>query len=101
MKIVLFAGALLAFLIGLVYVWGSSLPSKLEIQKSNLLPYSIEKVWALTRDIKGQMNWRSDIRSIQLLDSSKNSEKWKEVPMQGSEMIFQTTKVVKPNYLLI
>lgn len=98
MKIVLFVGALLAFLIGLVYVWGSSLPSKLEIQKSNLLPYSIENVWSLTRDIEGQVNWRSDIRFIQLLDSSKNSEKWKEVPMQGPDMIFQTTQVKEPSY---
>jgi hypothetical protein len=98
MKVVLIVGALLVFLIGLVYIWGYILPSKLEILKTNLLPYSIDKVWNLTRDIKGQEKWRSDIDSIEISDSTETSEKWKEIPKRGPEMIFKSTKVEEPNY---
>jgi hypothetical protein len=98
MKVFLIVGALLVLLLGLVYTLGYILPSKLVIQKTNLLPYSIDKVWDLTRDIKGQKKWRSDIELIEILESTKTSEKWKELPKKGPEMIFQSTKVEEPNY---
>ncbi|XDD42476.1 SRPBCC family protein [Leptospira sp. WS60.C2] len=71
------------------------LPNKRTVRKEYHFAKELTLVWKKIRDIEGQKNWRSDIKSIEIL--SKNPETWKEFNQNGIPTTFQTLTLEKHN----
>lgn len=77
-------------LVGVVYLIGLSLPKQQTFVKTRTLSASPEKVFEVVTDVKSQPAWRTDIRTIQLIDDST----WTEFPKQGTPITFKAKRKI-------
>ena len=88
---------ILAIVLLLPLIIGLLLPSERKFIKTAQLSSSPEEIWAVITDVKGQEDWRSDVKSIQMLESEKGAEQWTEIPRSGSPITFRV-KTYEPPY---
>ena len=89
--IVLLIIAVLPLVIGLF------LPNERIFIKTATFKSSPQQIWDVITDIKGQEQWRSDIKAIEILTSKKGAEKWTEIPKKGRPITFQVKTYQPPN----
>lgn len=89
--IVLFIIAILPLVIGLF------LPTERRFVKTAQLKSSPQEIWNVITDIKGQEDWRDDVKSIEMINTQKGKEKWTEIPKKGRPITFQVKTFEPPN----
>ena len=94
MKIILF------ILLALVLLGGIFLIILPEVKTANItkkIPYSQKEIWLRIRDLKNQINWRSEVKEVKILSES-NPESWVEILKTGQEIKLKTIKLEEMSY---
>jgi len=86
MKLVLIG--LLASIV-LVAAIGVSLPNERSSKRKSIIKADIEKVFSRVTEISNQ-SWRSQIETVEIVDSTPGQEVWIEKPKRGPSMKFRT-----------
>jgi len=89
--IILFVIAILPLAIGLF------LPTERTFVKTAQFKSSPQEIWNAITDIKGQEEWRNDVKSIEMINTQKGKEKWTEIPKRGKSITFQVKTFQEPN----
>lgn len=88
--IVLLVIAILPLVIGLF------LPTERTFVKTSQFKSSPQEIWNVITDIKEQEEWRSDVKSIEMINTQKGKEKWTEIPKRGKPITFQVKTYEPP-----
>ena len=91
MKTFLFIVLSVFFLLGLVFVWGSTLPTTKSLKKTVQINAPVEMVWEMMSDWKGQIKWRSEVDSVEIL----GEKTFKEFPANGPAVEFEIIRLEK------
>jgi hypothetical protein len=83
--------AILPLIIGLF------LPTERMFVKTAKFKSSPQEIWNVITDIKGQEEWRVDVKSIEMINAQKGEEKWTEIPEKGRPITFQVRTYEPPN----
>ena len=86
--VVVFIG-ILPLLIGLF------IPSERTYTKEFVFDSSVEKVWNIVTDLKGQERWRSDVKVIKIISNENGNEVWIEIPQKGPSIKFRTVEKIE------
>ena len=89
--IVLLVLAILPLIIGLF------LPTERTFVKTAQFKSSPQEIWNVITDIKGQEEWRNDVKSIEMNNTQKGQEKWTEIPKKGKPITFQVKTYEPPH----
>jgi hypothetical protein len=92
-KIVLWALLVCVIFIGVVYWYGTSLPSEKSYARKIIINASIETVYDLAIDAKSQNSWRQDVAKITINPDRKS---WVEHTKQG-DISFEIVQEDRPN----
>ncbi|WP_395342978.1 SRPBCC family protein [Ningiella sp. W23] len=76
-------------LLALVFVWGATLPTTKSVSKTIQINAPVEIVWETMSDWKGQEKWRSDVKSVEILDERS----FKEIPTNGPAVEFEIVRL--------
>lgn len=88
---------IIAVIIILPLAVGMLLPSKRVFTKTAEFKSSPQQIWDIITNIKGQEQWRSDVKSIEIISTKKGAEKWTEIPKKGRPITFQVKTYQEPN----
>lgn len=95
MKILLVTIGIIVFVALLPLIIGLFLPSEKSYTKTFTFNAPVDKVWNIVTDLKGQEKWRSDVKDIQIISNTKDSEIWIEQPKNGPSIKFQTKEKIE------
>jgi len=90
-------GIVLLIIVVLPLIIGMLLPNERTFVKTAILKANPQQVWDLITDIKGQEQWRDDVKTIEMLNTKKGAEKWTEIPKKGRPITFQVKQYQPPN----
>lgn len=94
MKIVIIVLLVIAIL---PLVVGLFLPTERIFLRTAQFKSSPQEIWNAITDIKGQEEWRNDVKSIEMINTQKGEEKWTEIPKKGRPITFQIKNYEPPN----
>jgi hypothetical protein len=86
----------LLVLVILPVVIGLFLPTVRTFVKTSQFKSSPQEIWNVITDIKGQEEWRNDVKSIEMINAKKGKEKWTEIPKKGRPITFQVKTYEPP-----
>ena len=84
MKIALMALGGVAFLVVVLVLVGYTLPVKHRATVSATIAASPDRVFALIANAKDFPNWRTGVRSVEILPSTDGKPRWREVSSSGT-----------------
>ena len=73
MKILFVIMIIVFVFLGLLAVWGATLPTTEILSRTIQIDAPVEKVWGTMSDWEGQVTWRNDVKSVEILDEKKFS----------------------------
>ncbi len=91
MKTFLILFVSIGVLIALLLSWGMTLPTTTTLNKVKTIHAPVSKVWHAMSDWEGQVNWRNDIKSVEIISSSR----FIEVPVRGPAVEFEIIRLDK------
>lgn len=94
---------LLIALVGLFLGAGMFSEPKFEGSMTEWLRAEDEDIWAYLTDVKGLPNRRSEVQSIEILETFPDGspKKWREIPNLGGYMVFEVQEKIKPKVWII
>lgn len=94
MKIIIIAILVLAIF---PFIIGLFLPTARTFVKTSQFKSSPQEIWNVITDIKGQEEWRNEVKSIEIINAKKGKEKWTEIPKKGRPITFKVKTYEPPN----
>jgi hypothetical protein len=74
---------LIAAAVAALYLWGRRLPPTQQLSRDVLINAPMERVWSVMTDYLRQVEWRSDLASVEMAASEPGREAWTERPRHG------------------
>jgi len=87
----------IAIIIVLPLLVGMFLPNERVFIKKAQFKSNPQQIWDVITNVKGQEEWRNDVKLIEMIESKKGAEKWTEIPRQGQPITFQVKAYQEPN----
>jgi hypothetical protein len=75
----------MAAIVGAAFLFGTFLPNQQVFEKRAILKKPVDKVFQIVTDFARQKEWRSDVKTIEIIDATT----WKEVPKTGTPLTFK------------
>jgi hypothetical protein len=79
----------------LVFVWGATLPTTKSLSKTIQIDAPVDIVWETMSDWEGQVEWRSEVKSVEMVDEKT----FKEFPFNGPAVEFEIVRL-ETNYII-
>lgn len=99
MKWILIVVGVVVALVALVMVIGTTLPQNHSASRSTHLSAPPDTVWRLITDVEGYPAWRSDVDSVERLQSPSGSMTWREIS-GGDRITLEAVTVEPPSHLV-
>ena len=84
----------LVLLAVVVFAVGLLLPRKKSAQRAVELRAIPEEIWGIVTSVEQQARWRSDLKNIQIVERTPETEVWTEYPKSGTPLTFKTRKKI-------
>ena len=98
MRVALGIVGLLVGLVAVVAAIGATLPLEHRASRTLSLNRPTDEVWGVLTDFRGQLGWRTDLRSVELVPGTAR-ETWREDTGDGA-IPFETTEAIPPTRLV-
>ncbi len=89
MKALLVVVSSIVVLLALFFVWGATLPTTKSLSKTVQINAPVEIVWKTMSDWEGQVKWRREVKSVEILDEKT----FKEFPTNGPAVEFEIVRL--------
>ena len=89
MKILFVIMIIVFVFLGLLAVWGATLPTAESLSRTIQIDAPVEKVWGTMSDWEEQVAWRNDVKSVEIIDGKK----FKEFPTNGPAVEFEIVRL--------
>ncbi|MGI8890246.1 MAG: SRPBCC family protein [Chthoniobacterales bacterium] len=100
MKWLLYLVALIALLVGGVFLVGYALPAQTTISRSITLKQSPEAVFAVLAEVKKMAEWNRNTEKVEMLPPVKGKEATRQTFKGGMTMIIITAESTAPTHLV-
>lgn len=78
-----------------IYLYGLSLPAEQKFKASKTIATSPQKIWQVLSDWKGQKEWRTDLKKVEVIDDKT----FLEYPHYGPPIRFELLKIEQPTFM--
>lgn len=83
-----------------LWLWGRFfLPRRRQCSRDILIEAPVERVWGAMTDFLRQVEWRSDLRSVEMGSDPPGEERWCEQPRRGPANHFRVARVRRARML--
>ncbi|MFC4699006.1 SRPBCC family protein [Glaciecola siphonariae] len=89
MKMVIVGTCIVIFLVVVIFIWGNTLPTTHQVSTSKAIAVPVSKVWETMSDWEGQVQWRKDVKSVEIVSANK----FIETPSSGPAVEFEVVRL--------